>query len=123
MPLIRHVAAVPTATEQRCVRCCEVIAQRGNPVFSCDPFWPGVDCVTNDIRTPTPKHYPPQDCKPVDLTERGHDINAPVAISPGKYSAHRFWGDPTLHYPCGHCGMSFQSGNHVTAGTISEVLL
>ncbi len=25
MSLVRHIAGIPTATEQRCVRCCEVI--------------------------------------------------------------------------------------------------
>ncbi len=25
MPIIRHIAGLPTETEQRCVRCCEVI--------------------------------------------------------------------------------------------------
>jgi hypothetical protein len=37
MALIRHIAGIPTATEQRCVRCCEVIAEEGNDL----PCWPG----------------------------------------------------------------------------------
>ena len=37
MPLLRHIAGFPTATEQRCVRCCEVIIEMENDL----PCWPG----------------------------------------------------------------------------------
>ena len=40
MALIRHIAGIPTATEQRCVRCCEVIGATDHKLGN-GPFWPG----------------------------------------------------------------------------------
>ena len=56
--LIRHIAGIPTATEQRCVRCCKVIRMAPGP----RPEWPGSEPfygVLDDLA--------PVDCTPVDL--------------------------------------------------------
>lgn len=52
-----HIAGIPTAKEQRCIRCCEVIRIKDNGF----PAWPGA-----------PVSYPPfagedTPCKAVDL--------------------------------------------------------
>ena len=63
--LIRHVAGVPTAHEQRCLRCCEVIATKSDKLTrSAFPSWPGAPMVAG------PCGGDVQDCKPVDLSER-----------------------------------------------------
>ena len=61
--LVRHIAGVPTATEQRCVRCCEVIAS--DDPLAHNPSWPGT-VVLRGCRS----KKPPEDCKPVDLNTR-----------------------------------------------------
>lgn len=66
MPLMRHIAGVPTPTEQRCVRCCEVIAELGDP--SRYPDWPG----QQTLGGPRDWLQPYEDCKPVDLNARGN---------------------------------------------------
>ena len=43
MALIRHIAGIPTATEQRCVRCCEVISTLEHEGACC---WPGSEHLT-----------------------------------------------------------------------------
>ena len=62
--LIRHIAGVPTATEQRCVRCCEliVLAERHS-----NPIWPGAYL---DRATLRGKPGGMVDCTPVDLCPR-----------------------------------------------------
>lgn len=42
--IIRHIAGIPTPTEQRCVRCCEVISKSKEDAFC---RWPGeiTECV------------------------------------------------------------------------------
>ena len=61
--LVRHVAGVPTATEQRCVRCCEVIRVAA---LNRKSEWPGAMVMTGDD-TAIGK---PQDCAAVDLNTR-----------------------------------------------------
>jgi len=58
--LVRHIAGIPTATEQRCVRCCEVVAKKPN---SC--WWPGATAYSGLGSRPMDV----EDCKPVDLNE------------------------------------------------------
>ncbi len=66
MSLVRHIAGIPTATEQRCIRCCEVIRNANN--FA--PAWPG----SNVIDGQPGVHYfaslstapSPMDCTPYD---------------------------------------------------------
>lgn len=127
--LIRHIAGVPTATEQRCVRCCEVLGDNKGT----SPTWPGEttydltgECCEACGRTMQPhgvgqmfcrecREILPvamEDCKPVDLNTVELRESAPVAIAPGVYPVHKFWGRLKM-YPCGSCGMSFESGNHL----------
>jgi len=60
------------ATEQRCVRCCEVIQSRGQlrniaASISDEPAWPGAELTTGYAEiTPGPIH----ECSPVDLTRK-----------------------------------------------------
>lgn len=63
--LIRHIAGVPIATEQRCVRCCEVILRS----MEQDPAWPGSE--VEEIG-PGPLETI-EDCKAVDLSTREPD--------------------------------------------------
>ena len=75
--LIRHIAGVPSATEQRCVRCCEVIDTRSPESADGDyeydhedrPAWPGSAVLSN----PGIGWSAHEDCKPVDLNERDRD--------------------------------------------------
>ena len=113
MPLLRHIAGVPTATEQRCVRCCEVIQSRGQlrrigASIGDEPYWPSQEVNGGTF----PGDGEIEDCKPVDLSALSAR-EYPVLLAPGKYSEHKSWGNSKLSYPCGHCGMSFQYGNHI----------
>lgn len=120
MPLIRHIAGVPTATEQRCVRCCEVIAR--NDFNSTGPSWPGVTRVAGQITGSVAF----EECGSVDLLPKEITPEAaryPISLGPGFYSKHTFWGDPKLPYPCGSCGMSFKDGSHISPENIADVLL
>ena len=58
--LVRHIAGIPTATEQRCVRCCEVIATKRNGAL----IWPG--SIVLPIDNLTGDHVPEFDCTPHD---------------------------------------------------------
>jgi hypothetical protein len=41
-----HIAGVPSATEQRCVRCCEVIATHQQGILNSSfPTWPGKEVI------------------------------------------------------------------------------
>lgn len=57
--MILHIAGVPTATEQRCVRCCEVIAKIPDGPH---PFWPGQSVAF--------EYGLSQYCEAVDLSRR-----------------------------------------------------
>jgi hypothetical protein len=87
MPLIRHIAGIPTATEQRCVRCCEVIRVRSAKDFTY-PAWPGEDCC-GDLSIKN--HYCTdgfEDCKPVDLSQREYGVCAYCGKSNDGLSPH-----------------------------------
>lgn len=60
MALIRHIAGIPTASEQRCVRCCE-------PVNAEDegPSWPGAEVWTGSGPQSTLTDCQPHDAKAV----------------------------------------------------------
>ena len=60
--LVRHVAGFPTATEQRCVRCCEIIRTRE----SCTPSWPGIEVVMGSYEGPVMDSRNSIDCAPHD---------------------------------------------------------
>ena len=71
--LVRHVAGIPTATEQRCVRCCDLLFTSKNRVF---PFWPG-EIIADMASGMYPGSYvtlPGNDCTP-------HDPHAEAGIS------------------------------------------
>lgn len=64
MPNISHIAGLPSATEQRCVRCCEVIAKNsGISLVAVFPWWPASEALVGPIGGAV------EDCKPVDLSE------------------------------------------------------
>ncbi len=65
MPLLRHIAGTPTATEQRCIRCCDVIGCNVG-VFARGPYWPGQE-VIDMTEAWTGTDGAQEDCKPVDL--------------------------------------------------------
>lgn len=65
MNLIRHVAAIPTATEQRCLRCCEVIKIQGNNM----PQWPTMHIYRGP--DPWPSLHEAVDCTPHDPHAEG----------------------------------------------------
>ena len=49
MSLVRHVAGIPTATEQRCVRCCEVIRDMQESYSGIVmAWWPGRSAFTGE---------------------------------------------------------------------------
>lgn len=68
MPLMRHIAGVPTPTEQRCVRCCEVIATRESGKL---PTWPGDEARTGVVMV-IKGALIQGECQPVDMNARGH---------------------------------------------------
>ena len=75
--LIRHIAGIPTATEQRCVRCCKVIRRYHNymnkpTTVGTFPLWPGLLVVMLDRYDAKPQYDTPAavDCTPVDLCAR-----------------------------------------------------
>ena len=76
--LIRHIAGIPTATKQRCVRCCKVIRRTTVGTF---PLWPGFLVVMLDRYDAKPQYDTPAavDCTPVDLCARV-PIEAPIPL-------------------------------------------
>jgi hypothetical protein len=67
MALIRHIAGIPTATEQRCVRCCEVI--RDNPedyVGVRMAWWPGHTAFTGEGKGSSAVDCTPHDPHAID---------------------------------------------------------
>jgi hypothetical protein len=75
--LIQHIAGIPTATEQRCVRCCKVIRRYHNytnkpTTVGTFPLWPGLLVVMLDRYDAKPQYATPAavDCTPVDLCAR-----------------------------------------------------
>ncbi len=64
MALIRHITGIPTETEQRCVRCCEVIINDGDEKR---PFWPGKAFMQErGVAYAIDKHIDAIDCTPHD---------------------------------------------------------
>ncbi len=90
MPLLRHIAGIQTATDQRCIRCCEVIkTKRGSSTGESMPFRAGI-CVfmwTGENAGPAEQafygdgpqydRWDAEDCKPVDLSPREGDAYQP----------------------------------------------
>lgn len=66
---LRHIAGMSTATEQRCIRCCEIIARKG--ASSQGPSWPGAAVIVIGDRVFS-GHVAAtaDDCEAVDLNER-----------------------------------------------------
>ena len=85
--LIRHIAGIPTASEQRCVRCCKVIRRYHNYMNKSItwwwrfPLWPGLLVVMLDRYDAKPQYDTPAavDCTPVDLCARV-PIEAPIPL-------------------------------------------
>lgn len=82
MSLVRHIAGVPTATEQRCVRCCEVIAEaKGSAQVMPSPFEPGriifqhSGCKSYAV-PPGFFEWGSEDCKPYDPQAEGSSKSA-----------------------------------------------
>ena len=65
MSLVRHLAGIPTATEQRCIRCCEVIRGRMKyvPVYA---YWPGEEVLIRDGARVAAYVSDAPDCTPHD---------------------------------------------------------
>ena len=61
MALIRHIAGVHTATEQRCVRCCDVIHSTARHARA---IWPGEKHIKNHFDLPYEEGA--RDCTPYD---------------------------------------------------------
>jgi hypothetical protein len=77
--LVRHVAGVPTATEQRCIRCCEVIL-RCPPAFSVSAFPRGTEVVTENGSAflDQDREFFADDCAPHDPQAEGeYDMAVP----------------------------------------------
>jgi hypothetical protein len=71
--LVRHIAGIPTATEQRCVRCCEVIIKApGYCMFPGNLWLPFTLGQIKEII----------DCTPVDLCARV-PIEPPIPLYDG----------------------------------------
>lgn len=72
MNAIRHIAAVPSDKEQRCLRCCEIIVRRG--ASSMGPAWPGA-AVTQIGDKLFSSHVAAlvDDCRAVDLCDKAMD--------------------------------------------------
>lgn len=71
--LLRHVAAIPTDREQRCLRCCEVIARPGPLMRMC--AWPGSKILVIGGRL-VADHTAATDCAAVDLSKK-EEADAP----------------------------------------------
>jgi hypothetical protein len=69
MGAIRHIAAIPSDTEQRCLRCCEVIVKAGRFGGAC--WFPGSRVVRiGDRSFAATIQVQATDCKAVDLVPR-----------------------------------------------------
>lgn len=74
MAWIKHIMAVPTASEQRCLRCCEVISDRSEG-DAC--YWPGRHVVISgrDRITAFADEMDVPDCVAVDLSQREETVS------------------------------------------------
>jgi hypothetical protein len=72
---VRHIAGIPEADTQRCVRCCEVISQRKS---GGKPHWPGSYLVVVGNQTFV-NHPGAADCVGVDVEKPDYDMSTEVA--------------------------------------------
>jgi hypothetical protein len=79
--LVRHIAGIPTTTEQRCVRCCRPLVRikgGGMATNEMHPYFPGQVVAVDGMIGINSANIDGLDCTPVDLCARVAAIQAPI---------------------------------------------